>query len=134
MPVTSGSTDRKIVFSVLAGFVLLTIVAALFATPEGTEANTPPTTYSAASSGTKAVYLLLKESRWEVDRWENSPVDLPKDGEATYILADPGEFPTTEERSAIATFVRNGGRLLVTGATAAEILPIRAAKHEFRKF
>jgi hypothetical protein len=134
MPVTFASTDRKIVFSVLAGFVMLTIVAALFTAPEGSEGNSPPTTYSAASSGTKAVYLLLKESGWRVDRWENSPAELPKDEGATYILAEPDEFPTTEERSAIATFVREGGRLVIAGGAAAEILPMQAAKSDFRHF
>jgi len=126
MPLQLSRGDRKILL--IAGGVFLLLVAGgiLFAAPEGNQSQVP-TTYSASSLGAKAAYLLLQESGYRVERWEKSPTELAAGKNRTLILAGPTQFPNEQERTALYSFIRGGGRLVATGPLAGLILPESAA-------
>ena len=113
MPARFDSGDRKIL--IIAGVVLLLMTGAalLVSPPAGETDGGIPSSYAAGSSGAKAAYLLLKELDYDVERWEQSPLDLPRESaEVTLILVMPYMPSSAEERQAIHRFVRNGGHLL----------------------
>ena len=116
---TSG--DRKLLLSAAAASLLL-ICLSVALTPGGNTAESP-TTYSTGSGGAKAAYLLLQAARYPVTRWEQSLQDLPDDGNATLILAEPQGAPTSAERSALRLFILRGGRVIATGEAGAFFLP-----------
>jgi hypothetical protein len=119
MPVTLSRGDRRLLLSAGAVFVLLTLVGALLGTGQGDER---PTTYSAASGGAKAVYLLLQASGYRVDRWQQPVEELPRDGQTTLILAEPIQTPSDVDRKAIDAFMSAGGRVIATGDIGASFL------------
>jgi hypothetical protein len=114
--------DRKLLLIAGAVFLLLTVVALFLAEPAGSTTETP-TTYSTASGGAKAAYLLLKNSGYIVERWEQPAIDLPETGENTLILAEPWGAPTEVERARLRRFVESGGRMIVTGRFSSLFLP-----------
>ena len=78
-------------------FILLIAVALVFSSGEAAKAE-HPSTYSAASRGAKAAYLLLSDAGYKMQRWERPLSDLPAAEKKTLILAEPEEAPTSEER------------------------------------
>ena len=83
-----------------------------------------PSSYSSNWAGAKAAFLLLRELGYHVERWEQSPENLPSDAQGSVlILAGPSEEATASERIAIRRFIWGGGRVLAAGASAAKIVP-----------
>lgn len=122
MPIQLSPADRKL-FLIGGGGLLLLIVAA-FSLTKGTDSATEaPSTYSTGSSGAKAAYLLLKGSGYAVERWEQSPIDLPDPAGKVLVLAEPAGAPTTAERDQLRQFVEKGGRLIATGVYVGLFLP-----------
>jgi hypothetical protein len=121
MPGSLTLTDRKLLIGAGVASLLLIAISAVLSPPSSP--NETPTTYSAASGGAKATYLLLLAAHYPVTRWEQSPRELPRDPRATLILAEPERAPTIEERAALAQFITRGGRVIATGAAAAFFLP-----------
>lgn len=121
MPIQLSAGDRKL-FLIAGGVFLLLVVTALLLTRGPANTDKVPTTYSAGSGGAKAAYLLLKASGYAVERWEQSPNELPEAG-ATLILAEPSDAPTTEERNRLHQFVENGGRIIAAGPFVGFYLP-----------
>ena len=117
MPAGLAPSDRKLLRIGGALLVILLTASVEFA-PRGEESTSAvPSSYSAASGGAEAAYLLLTELRYPVRRWENSPTELNAGAEPTLlILADPTELPSEKERKAIVSFVEDGGHILFTGA------------------
>jgi hypothetical protein len=113
--------DRKILIAAGVVFFLLIMIAVFFITPENS--RTAPTTYSANSHGAKAAWLLLKEMGYNVERYERSPAEIDDFRNTTLIIAEPSSYPTMEEREAIENFIRQGGRLIAAGPSAAALLP-----------
>ena len=117
MPPTLDPGDRKLLL--IAGTILLLLIVAtvVFApTPEESEGQGIPTTYSTTNSGAQAAYLLLSELGYRSERWEKSPIELPADAEGKIlILAGPSDFPDKKERDALLTFVRSGGWIVYAG-------------------
>jgi hypothetical protein len=113
--------DQKVVAAV-AGFSFLLIVLSIVVAARGDEAEVP-TTYSVASGGAKAAYLLLGSSGYSVQRWERSVVDLNTGGGATLVIAQPEATPTADERAAVRRFMEAGGRVVATGVSGALFLP-----------
>ena len=114
--------DRKLLIGVGAIMVVLVVLLAL--SSGGEEESGVPTTYSAQSKGAKAAYLYLKEEGYNVQRWEDSPVELPLAAEDTVlVLASPGGRPRPEEKAALRSFLQHGGRILATGPAAGSFLP-----------
>ena len=121
-----NQADRKILLvsgGVLVGLILLALVFS----PPTESARTAPTTYSSASEGAKAAYLLLQATGYRVERWERSPTELPREEGYTLILTEPESVLTSEERARLHRFVFDGGRLIATGPVAATMLPHNAS-------
>ncbi|MGH9556215.1 MAG: DUF4350 domain-containing protein [Terriglobales bacterium] len=123
MPVTLEAGDRKVL--IVTGILLVTMLAAtLLASPQEEEAPGYPSTYSAASGGGKAAFLLLKESGYKVERWESSALELPSEPKGTLlILVDPQIPPSAAEQQAVRDFLSKGGRVLISGFLGSAFVP-----------
>jgi len=122
MPLSIDPRDRKLLLGASVVFVLL-IAGVVFLGGDPGEKRETPSSYSTASGGAKAAYLLLEQSGYQVRRWERSLVDLPKTAGTTLILADPLEAPTREERESLKNFLSEGGRIIATGMFSGTFLP-----------
>jgi hypothetical protein len=114
--------DRNLLLGAGFVFVLLIVIVLLFSSGEQGQAEYP-SSYSTASGGAKAAYLLLSDTGYKVQRWERPLSELPQSKTKTVILADPDEAPTREERERLKTFVSDGGRVIATGMFAGAFLP-----------
>jgi len=121
MPLKVDPRDRKLLLGAAIIFVLLLAGAVIFGGGTGNKAEIP-SSYSTASGGAKAAYLLLSQAGYKMQRWEKPLVELPKGSRATLILAEPEEAPTSEERESLKTFVSQGGRVLAIGMFAGTFL------------
>lgn len=124
--ITAG--DRKLLL--VAVGVSLLLVTVSFVVSDRSDTADMPTTYSAGSGGAKAAYLLLEAAGYPVRRWEQSVGGLPAGLRATFIVAEPAEFPTAEERAAVRRFIENGGRVIAIGTAGAYFLPEHGAVPE----
>jgi hypothetical protein len=122
LPIQLSAGDRKL-FLIAGGVFLLLVVTALILAKAPDSTDETPTTYSVNSGGAKAAYLLLKASGYRVERWEQSPSELPEAAGTTLILAEPSDSPTTEDRNRLRQFVENGGHIIATGAFVGFYLP-----------
>jgi hypothetical protein len=111
----------------VAGVLLVvTAVAGVLLTPPAGESAPAgfPSSYSTASDGAKAAFLLLQELDYDAKRWANPPNQLPNPGKGTIlILADPFLPGSADEKWQVEQFIRSGGRVLITGTTAGSLLP-----------
>lgn len=115
MPLAVSGGDRKLLISAGVVLVVLTILAGIF-TPAEPVRSPFPSSYSPASDGAKATFITLQELGYNIERWEDSPTQLPKNPAGTVlILADPFGRATPEEELALSHFLLDGGRVLVTG-------------------
>lgn len=121
MPATVSAGDRKILFVAGGAFLLLVILGFLFA-PANTGASAA-TTYSTASEGAKAAYLLLQETGYHVERWQHDSTSLKPDSNTVLIIADPAIIPNARQKAALERFVSGGGRVITTGLQGAGFLP-----------
>jgi hypothetical protein len=126
MPLKLNRQDRKLLLG--AGFVFVLLIAAALAFSSGVQGQADyPSSYSAASGGTKAAYVLLSDTGYKVLRWERPLSDLPPDklqaAGKTLILAEPDEAPTREERERLKIFISEGGHVIATGMFAGTFLP-----------
>jgi hypothetical protein len=122
MPLTIHRRDRKLLLGSVVVFVLLISGAVIFG-GDADQRQEAPSSYSTASGGAKAAYLLLGQSGYNVQRWEKPLTDLPKTVGTTVILADPLEAPTREERESLKSFLSDGGRIIATGMFSGTFLP-----------
>jgi len=123
--------DRRLLIGTGACALALVVLTTIFASSEGEESRAP-TTYSADSGGTKAAYLLLRDSGYSVRRWERSPIALADEKPATLMLLQPETPPGEDERKAIADFLRRGGRVIATGSFATSFIPDATVQPEPR--
>ena len=129
MPARLIATDDRRVLLIVGGIALLLVIVSIALMPTG-DASDVPTTYSTGSGGAKAAFLLLGDSGYVVRRWEQSAIELPRDANATLIVAQPEQAPTTEERAAIRRFLERGGRVIATGISGGFVLPVNASVAE----
>ncbi len=123
MPAFLDRNDRQIVIGAVAVMLLLVVLTYVLRPAEEKSVGVP-SSYSADWLGTKAAFLLLQQSGYQVERWELPPQRLPKDPTGiTLIFAEPTERGSADDRAAVSQFVQNGGRLIVMGATAARFAP-----------
>ena len=116
--------DRRLFLG--AGFVfVLLVVTAFVLSSTGRGQAEYPSSYSSASGGAEAAYLLLSEMGYKTQRWERPLSDLPMDSTRTItvVLAEPEEAPTHEEREQLKTFISQGGHVIATGMFAGTFLP-----------
>ncbi len=122
MPLTIDTKDRKLLIGAAFVFVLLIAAAVLFGGNSQGSINVP-SSYSSASGGAKAAYLLLTDAGYKIERWERPLNQLPQSGRKTLVLAEPNEAPTQEERERLKAFLSAGGRIIATGMFAGTFLP-----------
>lgn len=121
MPIGVSREDRRLLFAAGAVLVAILVVAVAFGGAVANESETP-STYSVASGGAKAIYLLLPSLGYEVGRWVRPHRELTGAARTTLVLADPDEAPTPAEREAVGAFLAHGGRVVATGPTGAVFL------------
>ncbi len=114
MPLNLGREDRRLVY-VAAGVFLVSAVLALLLSPAESDAQFA-TSYSAASEGAKAAYLLLRESGYQVDRWSRPPADLTDAANTILIIADPVGVPAQADKDALKKFLSDGGEVVLAGS------------------
>jgi Domain of unknown function (DUF4350) len=127
MPHGLDSGDRKLL--IVAGVLLVSLVvaSALLSPVETGRGSSPfPSSYSAKWDGAKGSFLLLKDLGYNVERWEQSPLELGDEESDVLILASPIQPATSEEKTAVADFLRAGGRVVATGWAASQLLPQRS--------
>jgi hypothetical protein len=124
MPAAVQPGDRKILIFAGIALVLMVAVSALLSPQESSGGRGIPSSYSSASGGAKAAFLLLQELGHHIERWEQPPTALPQDPTGTLlILANPFKRASDPQRQALRNFVRNGGTILATGMLAESLLP-----------
>ena len=121
-----ANRERKLVL-LFSGVVFLLIAAASTLTPPNNDSDKSPTTYNSGTAGIKAAYLLLGDLGYSTARWEQptsalATLDAPH---TTIIFAQPDVPPDqiVAARGDISTFLQRGGRVLLTGPEAEELLP-----------
>jgi hypothetical protein len=124
MPKGLDSADRKLLIGAGVLLVVMLIASALIAPPKSAGGSVFPSSYSSAWDGAKAAYLVLQDSGYKVERWENAPSEIPGEHDhEVLILAEPLMGYSSEDRAAIREFLQGGGRILATGSSAAKLLP-----------
>ena len=116
-----SSGDRRILVLTGIAFVLLVGLGILLA-PANTETESA-STYSAASRGAKAGFLLLQELGYQVERWEKPHTELKPEAHTVLIIADSFTVPDAREKAAVGKFVEGGGRVITSGMVGAMFLP-----------
>lgn len=124
MPAGLNAADRKLLWGAGGAMILMLAATAAFAPPEAEQGEAVPSSYSSASGGALAAYLLLSDLRYPVRRWEEPPGELPDPGRgALLILAEPTQMPSKGESEALRRFLRSGGRILFCGASIKSFFP-----------
>ncbi len=129
MPALLDSRDLRLLIG--AGAVMLVLLGLTYAfSPVPAQQSMGfPSSYSADWVGAKGAFLLLENLGYRVERWEQSPENLPIDAPgAVLVLAEPLQGPTMTERIAVQRFVVGGGRVLATGASGAKMVPDAEAR------
>jgi hypothetical protein len=126
VPLQLTSGDRKILLIAGGVFLFLLVATSIVARGTGTQEDAP-TTYSTASGGAKAAYLLLKQSGYSIATWERPLRDLADGKGKTLVLAEPRMAPSSEDRQKLEAFLRSGGHIIATGMFSAIYLPFSDA-------
>ncbi len=122
MPMNLSSSDRRLLLWAAVIVTVLVIALAVFSSSQ--QESEVITSYSADSDGAKAAFMLLEEQGYKVERWEQSPNQLPANvANTTLVLASPFSPPSKEEKISLQLFLSRGGRILATGYTASLFLP-----------
>jgi hypothetical protein len=122
VPVQLTAADRKILLIGSGIFFLLLVVTVLLMGGGGSEQEIP-TTYSTASGGSRAAYLLLKESGYKITTFEQPLRELGEGKGKTLILADPIAAAPKQDRDRLEAFLREGGHLIATGFLSSYYVP-----------
>jgi hypothetical protein len=122
MPLQLTPSDRKILLITAGVFVFM--MAAAFLLIRGTTSDQDiPSAYSTSSGGCKAAFLLLQESGYQAQTWEQPMRELPDGKGKTLILVQPATFPPAGEKQKLETFLKGGGRIIAAGRFASYYLP-----------
>ena len=113
MPLKLSPQDRRLLIVSGAVFLICALLAVFLSPAESTAQFA--TSYSGASEGAKAAYLLLLESGYHVERWTRPPAELADAPNTILILVDPLDIPGQPGKTALSRFVDNGGTLVLAG-------------------
>jgi hypothetical protein len=122
MPLNLSRPDRRLL-SILAAVFMVVVVFALLLSPNSEIGAKIATTYSAAAEGTKAAYLLLRDSRYHCERWERPPNEINRAENPILLILDADLPPTSEEQNSIRGFIEHGGTLLISGSFGSYFFP-----------
>jgi hypothetical protein len=120
MQLTAG--DRKVLL-VAASLFLLMVVAAFVLVGGASSDAEVPSVYSTASQGCKAAFLLLKQSGYQVQAWEQSLLDLPEGKGKTLIILEPISIVENKQKQKLESFLRSGGSVIAAGQYSSFYLP-----------
>jgi len=127
MPLKLSPEDRRL--AIVAGAVfLVSALLALFLSPAESDAEFA-TSYSTASEGAQAAYLLLRESGYRVERWSHPPAELGDPSTTLLIIADPVELPEAADKAALQKFMSDGGEVVLAGDFAQYFVPQTGPTH-----
>jgi hypothetical protein len=129
MPSGISPGDRKLLLVTGVAFFIL-IVLGLLLNHNPTETHAA-TTYSSASQGTRALYLLLQELGYHVERWRQPYSSLTPDRYTVLIIAGPELVPDARQRAALERFLSGGGRIITDGVSGASFLPEDFSQYNF---
>src|SRR5258708_19843508 len=121
MPSSLSSGDRKVLLIAGAAFVILVVLGFLLA-PKNNEISAA-STYSVASEGAKAAFLLLQETGYHVERWQRPVRELKPDKHTVLIIADPPVTANQQGKKPIDAFISEGGRPITNAITRHTTLP-----------
>ncbi len=122
-------SDRRLLM--WAALFLLPVIIALAFLSQDEEESVVPSTYSAQTRGAKAAYLLLQDIGYKVERWEQSPAELPADpAQTVLVLANPFRPPSPQEKNALQIYLSHGGKILATGSSPWMFLPQADTEYE----
>lgn len=113
MPLKLSPQDRHLLIVSGAVFLVCALLAVFLSPAESTAQFA--TSYSSASEGAKAAYLLLLESGYHIERWTRPPAELQDAPNTILILVDPLDIPAQPDKTALSRFVENGGTLVLAG-------------------
>lgn len=116
--------DRRMVLIILGLVVTLLVLLAIFTPAEDANTNPVPNSYLSGKHGAKAAYTLLEQSGYSIEHWEQplSQLALHADSSTVLVLAEP-DSSEKDDRRAVATILRKGGRVLATGLNGGLLLP-----------
>ena len=123
MPLKLDRTERT--FLVALGSLIVVVIALVFLlVPNNQDDPGYPSSTSTHSNGSLAAYLTLQECGYDIQRWYHSPADLPSEAAGTtLILAEPFPIADQGEKTEIARYISNGGRVLIIGQMAGRWVP-----------
>ena len=122
MQLNIAPEDRKLFF-VFGGLLvaILLLVAYVIHTDNGT--GVAPTSYATGNTGGKAAFMLLEQTGYKPQRWNDDPSKLDAlPPHSTLILAEPQPGEDREMES-VRRFVSKGGRVLLTGIGGTVFFP-----------
>jgi hypothetical protein len=103
VPLEPGDRNLLIISGTL--LAIITVAATVLSPPSETPSSGFPSSYSAASDGAKAGYLLLAEMGYRVERWTTPPQGLPDQPQnVTLVLVEPLIPASAEERARLRAF------------------------------
>lgn len=125
MPLGLSRTDQRLLWGTAIAGLVLVVAALAIAPPDEQQGPGSPTSYSSASGGAKAAYLLLERLHHPVQRWNEPPTKLGALGDerVTLVIADARTIPPKPEQQALLRFVREGGTLLFCGPLITQFFP-----------
>jgi hypothetical protein len=127
MPLTAGE-QRGFIVSGIGLLLVMTLVAWLSSNQKDRGEGTP-SSYNVQRRGAKAAYLLLQQSGYAVERWNQPPEKLPADASGVMlVLAGPESYPRAEEFSGIVRFLLGGGTVLIAGVDPKSFVPQSSSK------
>ena len=116
MPLMPQSSDRKLLF-IGAVLVLALMIGLAALTPGDNDDKGFPSSYNVKRDGGKAAFLLLKQSGFNIERWDRPPQELPAHATDTLlIVAQPSAVASKEEVNGLQGFVASGGTVLFSGS------------------
>lgn len=118
------ATDRKLLIGCFAAVLVLAFITAFFSRNANRDDNPLPSTYLTGRHGARAAYDLLKDSGYDIERWEQPLSDLAgrADSQTVVIFADP-ILMSAGDLKAVRDIVGRGGRVLVTGWLGGRLAP-----------
>jgi hypothetical protein len=118
-----SAPDRKLLAIAVLVLAVLFAIIGIFGSGERDEVGFP-SSYNAGRRGGKAAYLLLKQSGYNISRWDQAPGELPATPSGVLlIIVEPRRWTDPQERDALHKFVAAGGKLLLVGTAGPSFAP-----------